>query len=430
MPRIHAGVAKANITPYVGARLAGFAARDHGCEGVHDDLFARALVLRAAQTTVALVGCDLVGLSVESVARIRGRVEAEEGIPAGHVMVACTHTHSGPNISRPGRPNVDPELVHVTERTIAGAVMQASRATAEASLGAGKGRVRIGINRRERQADGSFRIGRNPNGPLDEEVGVVRVDVGGRPIAVAFTHSCHAVVLGSRNYLVSADYPGVAAALLERVYPGAVCPFFNGTCGNVNSEPVGGTFDDARRLGTMLGAEAVRVAETVAPRDDVALAVERRTAEAPLADLPPADAMRRLVAERSAELDEAARASDFRIRWARAVLAEHEEPEPRRTRPLEMQGIRLGDALLITTPGETFVEIGLAIKARAPLAQTFVLGYANGYQSYLPTDAAFAEGGYEVDTAQKYAGPYAYAPGTEAALVETGAALANALAGA
>ena len=176
MPQLVAGAAKAIITPYVGAWMAGFAGRDHGCEGVHDDLHARAIVLRAGDTTVGLVGCDLIGLSPDSVARVRERVEAECGIAADHVMVSCTHTHSGPTVGPLRHPGLDVELVHVIERQIAGAVIAASRSMADASMGVVKGTTSIGINRRERQADGSMRLGKNPTGLIDPEIGVLRVN--------------------------------------------------------------------------------------------------------------------------------------------------------------------------------------------------------------------------------------------------------------
>ena len=206
-----------------------------------------------------------------------------------------------------------------------------------------------------------------------------------------------------------------------------MCPFLNGTCGNINSVPVGGTFEDARRLGTVLGSEALQVAETIETQSDVSLAVSQLVAEVPLAELPPVEEVRQLIEQRISELPEERRPSDWRLRRAREILAEHENPQPRETEPLELQGLRLGDALLITTPGETFVEIGLAIKAASPLPNTFVIGYANGYSGYLPTAKAFEEGGYEPECARKPGCPYAYSPGIETALTEAGIALARAL---
>jgi hypothetical protein len=438
MPQLEAGTAKVSITPYVGAWMAGFAARDHGSEGIHDDLFARAVVLRAGDAIVGLVGCDLIGLSPDSVARIRERVEAESGIPADCVMVACTHTHSGPTVGPLRHPGLDPELVHVTERKTAGAVIAASRSTRQAALGAGKGATTIGINRRERHQNGAMRLGRDPGGPVDPELGVLRVDgPDRRPLAIAVTHSCHPVVLGGSNYFISADWPGQASALVERVYPGAVCPFWQGTCGDINSDPVGRTFEDARRLGALAGAEAIQVAEAIETTGDVELAVKSIVVDAPLAELPSIDEMLEIIQRRGeflrrelaeGRISQVRHDHDLELLWAHDVIAEHERGEPRTTRPLELQALRLGEALLITTPGETFVEIGLAIKAASPLEKTFVLGYANGNVGYIQTAAAFAEGGYEVDSAYRFYGIYNFAPGVEKVVTGAGCALAREMA--
>ena len=437
MPQLEAGAARVNLTPYVGAWMAGFASRDHGSEGIHDELHARAIVLRAGGTAVGLVGCDLIGLSPDSVARIRERVETEAGIPAGHVMVSCTHTHSGPTLGPLRHPGLDAELMHVTERKIAGALIAASRSMADASMGAGKGTTDIGINRRERSVDGTMRLGKNPGGPVDPEIGVLRVDgADGRPLAMGVTHSCHPVVLGGSNYLLSADYPGQVAALLEGVHPGAVCPYFNGTCGNINSVPVGGTFDDARRLGILAGSEALQVAERIERTDDVELAVSSVVVDAPLAELPPADELEAFLEQRTAQLAQllaegrilqVSHDHDLQVLWARDALEERRKGEMRTTRAIELQALRLGDALLVTTPGETFVEIGLAIKAASPVDHTFVLGYTNGNVGYIQTAAAFGEGGYEVDRAYQFYGIYNFAPGVEDVVANAGIELAQAI---
>ena len=438
MSHVHAGAAKADITPYAGAFLAGFGGRDHGSQGVHDGLFARAVVLRAGDDTAAIVSCDLIGLTAASVAAIRAMVERDTGVPGDRVLVACTHTHSGPTMGCLRHPGLDLELVHVTERAIAGAVVQAWRSLGEAALGSGLGRVAIGINRRERRPDGSTRIGQSPEGPVDPTVAVLRLDgADGRPAAILVSHACHPVVLGGGNYLVSADYPGQMAAFLERACPGAVCGFLQGTCGDINPVPVGGTFEDARRLGTILGAEALKVAAGIATRADVSLAVARRTVQAPLAPLPPAEELRALAATRSEALDAQVASgalprqradADYQVAWARAALAEHGKPRPQTARALELLAMRLGELLLIGTPGETFVELGAAVRAASPLPHTVVVGYANGNVGYLPTARAFAEGGYEVETAHKfYRGTYGFAPGVEHAVTSAAIELAREL---
>ena len=91
-----------------------------------------------------------------------------------------------------------------------------------------------------------------------------------------------------------------------------------------------------------------------------------------------------------------------------------------------MQAIALGNTALVTTPGETFIEIGQAIKTASPFEHTFVAGYTNGVIGYLPTARAFDEGGYEVTSSfQFYYGTYFLAPGVEQAVVEAGVRLAR-----
>lgn len=56
-------------------------------------------------------------------------------------------------------------------------------------------------------------------------------------------------------------------------------------------------------------------------------------------------------------------------------------------KPLEVElvGVRVGDFVLVTFPGELTVEIGLNVKKTSPHKQTFVAGYTNGYIYYTPT---------------------------------------------
>jgi hypothetical protein len=63
--------------------------------------------------------------------------------------------------------------------------------------------------------------------------------------------------------------------------------------------------------------------------------------------------------------------------------------------PVELQAVRIDDAVFLAVPAEVFVEIGIGIKRRAK-HNLFIVGIANGYIGYMPTAAAYAENGYEV----------------------------------
>ena len=93
---VHAGVAHATITPPVGATLVGYFARKGGSTSERDPLYATALVLDDGQDRVALLSCDLLWVHPSLVDEVRASVHEATGIAPDHVMICCTHTHSGP----------------------------------------------------------------------------------------------------------------------------------------------------------------------------------------------------------------------------------------------------------------------------------------------------------------------------------------------
>jgi hypothetical protein len=63
--------------------------------------------------------------------------------------------------------------------------------------------------------------------------------------------------------------------------------------------------------------------------------------------------------------------------------------------PLILQALRIGDLGIAAIPCEVFVEIGLELKEKSPLKDTFTIQLANGYNGYLPTPEHHKLGGYE-----------------------------------
>ncbi|MFN0020496.1 MAG: hypothetical protein ACKVP0_19740 [Pirellulaceae bacterium] len=71
----------------------------------------------------------------------------------------------------------------------------------------------------------------------------------------------------------------------------------------------------------------------------------------------------------------------------------------KRTLDVELVGLRLGDFVLVTSPGELTCQIGLNIKKASPHKNTFVAGYTNGYIYYAPTAEQLANvGGAQEDS--------------------------------
>jgi hypothetical protein len=448
-----AGVARVVITPPVGIGLSGFDGRLPST-GVHDDLTATALVLAegeseapgadggepgtdrgaAGANRVAIVAFDLLGMyGEETASAIRERVAADTGIPAERVLLCCSHTHYGP-VMHDEAEGSDAPVARAYWATlphqVAGVVGAAAGGLRPVTLACGRGSVRVGINRRERRPDGRIILGQNPEGTLDSEVLVWRLDLaeahlapdsppagrlrdgppgwvrrGTTPLAVVVNYACHPVSLGGQMRLVSADFPGVARGVVERLVGGTAL-FLQGACGNINPSLMGPDWEHPRRLGHTLGAAAAEAALLAEPAAGTPLRLARETADLP-AFLPPSvEAGRRRVEVLEAERRRReAEGGGSGPRWrsarglerARRALEALEGGETLPPLRASLAALRLGDAALATNPAELFCEIGLAIKQGSPFRWTGVAGYADGAVWYVPTREAYPDGGYEVD---------------------------------
>jgi hypothetical protein len=425
---LRAGVARVTITPPIGIEMIGFAGRGPA-DGVHDELTATALVLEGpaahvagdqaseAVIRLALIACDLLYLRAEEVRAIRAAVGRLTDVPPDHVVVACSHTHYGP-LTDPDRGDgetpVAPYLANLVHQ-LAGVVALARAHLVPCHLGVGHGAARIGINRRERTPDGRIILGQNPAGPYDPRLVILRVDTAdGRPLAAVLNHACHPVSLGAACTHLSADFPGTARRLLEE-HTGATCLFLQGAAGNINPLLMGWDWTHLARLGLPLGAEAVRVYWEIAPGVEATaggLGIERAKLDLP--PLLPAsvaagrESLATLETERDRLRETGASGAlwwvEQRLERTRRGLAALEGGPPVPAVRAELCALRLGRSIgLVTAPGEIFTEIGQSIVARSPFPHTLYAGYTDGSIWYVPTRAAYAEGGYEVTHACRLA---------------------------
>ncbi|HEY1969318.1 MAG TPA: hypothetical protein VGH89_15310 [Pseudonocardia sp.] len=402
-----AGVARAVITPPVGCPLSGFAGRASSMD-VHDELTATALVLSQAGQRVALVCCDLLELSAGQAGAAREAAARLTGIAAASILVSCSHTHYGP-VTRPeeelsgsAAPQVAPYLANLTH-LLAGVVAAAARRQVPARLAIARTEAVIGINRRQRTASGAIVLGQNPDGPIDRTVGVLRVDErDGRPLAAVLNHACHGVSLGPECTSITADFPSAARRVLE-TDTGATCLFLQGAAGDINPLLMGGDWSHPEALGVALGAQAVTAFHAAQPLE-VELGTRNVHLNLPV-KLPASEAAAR--AELAGiEREEYARDSGIAGEelWRAHRLAKAREAidilAGRTARPrisAEIAAVRLGPrAGLVSAPAEMFTELGSQVVTASPFDTTLFAGYTNGMIGYVPTRAAYAEGGYEV----------------------------------
>jgi hypothetical protein len=398
----------------------GFAGRGPAA-GIHDDLTATALVLEGPQaelssgaqgagiSRLAIIACDLLFLRAEETRAVREAIARLTDVPPDHVVIACSHTHYGPltELDREEQgPLVESYLANLVH-LLAGAVAMARDRAVPCRLGFAQGEVRIGINRRERTADGQIILGQNPLGPVDPRIAVLRIDDDGQPLAAVLNYACHPVSLGSKCTDISADFPGTARRLVEE-QTGAMCLFLQGATGNINPLLMGWDWTHLARLGLPLGAEAVRAYWNAAPSVEPAsggMAVASSRLHLPPLLPSSIDEGREMVAMLECERERLSAAgaeaalwwAEKRLERARRGLDAVQDGTPVPPVEAELMALRLSDSVgLVTAPGEIFTEIGQSIVARSPFALTLYATYANGTIQYVPTRAAYAEGGYEV----------------------------------
>lgn len=408
---LKAGICETNISPPVGVWLAGYAGRSGGCIGVHDELYARALVLDDGLSLACIVSLDLIALDFDLVERIWDGINRKVGIPYERILLNCSHTHSGPATRTFRAMGERDELYcNVMVRKVVGAVQQAADMLEPVSLRWGRAPVQIGINRRERRGEQTV-IGQNPNGPIQPYVDVLRVDREDQtPLAVVLAYAAHPVVMGGQNLWVSADYPGAACDFLKRVGLGTPL-FLQGCAGNINPIHTSATFTHVRKLGEILGAAVIVASHLSEPVSGVPISGILRIVHLPYLYPSHKEAEQHL---HQAE-EELARAEEEgaplgilmwrrdTVRWAQDLLLTVEKGEPKNM-PFEIQLLRIGDVHLLAFPAEMFVQYALDIEHQSPYKPTITLGYSNGCWGYIPTAADYAIGGYEVDMAYRYYG--------------------------
>lgn len=419
-------MAKTDITPPLGYRMAGYF-YERFATGEHDPLKAKALVLRQGQQEVALVFCDLLGPSLEVSRKARLEASRATGIPVTNIVVAATHSHTGPlfddvrgdrfhreAIARYGYDPHEPiDYPAFLTRQIVQAIIEARSNVAPATLKVGiTNQQGLPFNRRYLMRNGKvvFNPGLlntnivRPAGPVDSQVSFILVkhDKTPEPIGGLTVFAMHADTVGGTEY--SADYPYFIQQSLRKAFgPGFISAFGAGTCGDINNVdvtkkgPVSG-FPISESLGGRIAATVLADLPRLKAIDKPELAVRSTTLEMPLQTITPrqlAEAKVILDHDRDLEHEFLSQGGGGQRRGPRSAWQNLADGSP--GFPVE-QGNRH------CLSAEIFVELGLAIKAASPFKQTLVISVCNDRPGYVPTLKAFGEGSYEVINSRVHPG--------------------------
>jgi hypothetical protein len=427
---IKVGAGEADITPPLGTSMAGLA-HDRKAEGVHDKIFARAMVLDDGSTKVAFVTCDLLSIKRRTILSARAIVEKKLGIPGRNVMISATHSHSGPQTTNLFSIRADEDYVKALPEKIAGAVGKAAEKATEARVGIGSvNEYRLSYNRRFIMRDGTSECQPEKGsdqilwneGPIDPQVGVLFAeDMKGKTIGVLVNFTCHPTVTLTKA-LISADYPGYIDPVIRKAKgDDVVILFANGAFGNMNhvdySNPNTSEFgyEWAGWMGKELAKDALRAMEATKISTEYKLGSRSKIIKIPIREIFDRDLKKAkeisdgAILPMTSPMPQSERRGGMTASfldhpywgkmWSREIVLLAEEKQKNPTVDVEVQAISVGNAAFVGVPAEYFVEFGLEMKEKSKIRPTFLVGMSNGCVGYVPTLRAFKGGGYEPKTA-------------------------------
>ncbi len=417
-PGLRAGAYAMDVTPLTFPVSVNGGMSDRQATKATDRLHARCLVLDDGKTKLAIVVVDSCMLPRELVDEAKRRAAEKTGIPASHMLVSATHTHTAPTSAGVFQSDPDPGYVKFLTAKIAEGIETAHARLAPAEVGWGvvkepselfnrRWKMKPGVVNPDPFGGTTDRVKMNPGyqnpgllepaGPIDPDVSVLSVRTAdGQPLALLANYSLHYV--GDLPPL-SADYYGV---FCDRVGgrigagEGFVGILSNGTSGDVNNinfaQPAplrGKPGDRCRAVAETVAKAAKKAYDSIRHRRDVTLAVAEEELSLKVRKPTAADVAR------AKEI--LAKAQGRPLRgveevYARETVLLADYPD---TVKLKLQAMRVGDLGIDAIPCEVFTETGLAIKKASPLKPTFTIELANGYNGYLPTPAQHQLGGYE-----------------------------------
>ncbi len=379
--RLMLGAAKRDVTPPAGLLMAGYGGREDPAVGTHLPLWARATVCAQGGRRVALVVVDVVGINRETTQEIRQAIQTKTGIPADQILMATTHTHSGPVTTK--FRDVVPDagyMVDLAEGIVA-AVAKASQNLTP---------VRMGFAQMEEPAFHHNR--RNVDEPIDSTLGLVRfVDGHGQSVAAWVNYGCHPTILTGKNLYWSTDFPGVMCNLLEETW-GGVAAFFNGCLGDVGPYRPEQNFAEVEQVGGGLAGSVLKLGEGMAFEAADQLNGQSVLCAVPLDKAPDVERLRLLI--------EDGEGPSYAAAWAQEQLRLREGGTPVVSDvELEVQGFRIGDLFLACFPGQLFGAWGLELRQRWPDDRLLTINQANDHAGYFPSKAGWDLGGYEANSA-------------------------------
>ena len=408
-----AGAAVIDITPVKLPVFVNGGMTSRYLDKIRTRVNARAVVLSDGQTQVAIVVADSCMMSREVLDEAKTMAAAKSGIPTNRLLISATHTHTAPASMGCLGTDADPSYIPYLKDKLVEVILAAQSALEPARIGFGKAdaaeftALRQWIRRPDRLAEDPFgnltvranmHAGKNwdeavgESGPEDPDLSLISIQTrAGEPLAVLANFSMH--YFGDKD--ISSDYFGLFSdGLKQRIDPKGkmVGIMSHGCSGDIyrvdytvpekdRPKPTIEEYTDGLLEIAMKAYGSIEYRANA----DIAMAEQRMVLNYRVPDKQRLEWGQRIVTEMGDRL-----AKTPTEVYAREQILLHE----RQKTEIVVQGLRIGDIGIATTPNETYAITGLKIKAASPLPKNMVIELANGGDGYIPPPEMHAWGGY------------------------------------
>ena len=231
--KLTASVSTIDITPPLEMKytLGGYGERmNKPAEGIHDPIFAKALVTKMGSKKYMIITLDLLGIPSNVKSDLIKRIPGM-GWSIENIMLLPSHSHGSLEMAALNSKNLlnnpnlgifQPELLEFILKKLEILVREVDKNYQSVKIATGS-KMLDGLNRNRRK---------DPD--IDKELIVTRIDLNnGKPLAVLVNWTAHPTFLGGQDMLVSAEWPGYLQTNLQNLIgKGVTAMYFNGSEGD------------------------------------------------------------------------------------------------------------------------------------------------------------------------------------------------------
>ena len=420
---LYAGFASVKVTPPMGNHIPGYYHKRYS-DGFLTELYLRATAFSDGENKAVIFACDAIGMKASYFDILKKKIAQRCDMSEDAIYITCTHSHTSYRITVPAEASEDDNDIFLKRlyQQFCDCAQFAFEDLKPCTLKIATGFAqKVGFIRRYRMKDGSCKtnpgIGNPdvvaPDAVQDESVQLVRVIREGGKEILLVNFGTHADVIGGNKYC--ADWPGYLVEDLVGAFNGEVEAMTlvgcEGDSNHINVFRPKGSINKgvsvAQRMARILAGEVLKIYDDAKEVDGSKIAFGYKIVQVGKnpydpADIPEALEVREIYRKTGVQNPPELKEGGYKLNIPEAmrILANLERPE---FFQLRVSALQLGNIAFIGFPGESFVSIGMDVKAGSKMDMTITTCLTNGSEGYFPDKAAFAEKGYE-----RSASPFAH----------------------